>query len=737
MTEKLRFAADATIITRIGKELVAKQETALIELVKNAFDADATKVDVVFGEGPTGAELQIIDNGTGMGRAELVDGFLRLASNLKVTSPRSSVFGRQRAGSKGIGRFAAQRLGERLTLTTRTADMSSGLRLHVNWNEFAAGRDLNAVEVTVEEASECERGTVLQIQGLRDEWTDAQIRRCFRGVLELQQPFPVAPVQGDDGADPGFIVRFKRKNELLGDDTAVADLQTEILDNLHAIIEMQVDDRGRATWRISKNRFGDTRDWQPIHHEHQESSDPPAYAFLRNVWMKAHYVVLDRRLLSSLVYTRVRDVLSGSGGIRLYRNGFRVVPYGDPDNDWLHLDEVYAKRALLAPLANRNFFGLVEVRDASGELFEERTSREGLIETPAFVELRDLASSVLVTAATRMSEDRGRKTRAGGRAKRTATSGAPDPLAEVTEAVKAVQDAAEKVAESGSSGSAQLAQQVRGVVQLVEAKRSEFAREKEDLADEASMLRFLATLGMTSAEFNHETGMTFDAFRLDFERILEIAKAASADNDPVQAQADRAAAMLQRLDTLTSYLNGLASARSARAMDPVSLKRALDDFFRGMRLQAQAQSVSLTVESPPYDPLFTRPMHRAEIASILLNLYTNALKAIKRRGGARKIAIAVCRIPVQAKVQIRFSDTGDGIPMENRERIFDAFYTTTAAPSAGSSDIQHATGTGLGLWIVHQIVDNARGEIRVVDGEGEFTTCVEVELPAEHEDEPG
>lgn len=736
MTEKLRFAADATIITRIGKELVAKQETALIELVKNAFDADATTVDVVLGEGPTGTELQIIDNGTGMGRAELVDGFLRLASNLKVTSPRSPGFGRQRAGSKGIGRFAAQRLGERLTLTTRTASMSSGLRLHVNWNEFAAGRDLNAVEVTVEEASECEAGTVLQIEGLRDQWTDAQIRRCFRGVLELQQPFPVAPVQGNDRADPGFIVRFKRKNELLGDDMAVADLQTEILDHLHAIIEMQVDDHGRATWRISKNRLGETRDWQPIHHEHQESSDPERYAFLRNVWMKAHYVVLDRKLLSSLVYTRVRDVLSGSGGIRLYRNGFRVVPYGDPGNDWLHLDEVYAKRALLAPFANRNFFGIVEVRDASGELFDEHTSREGLIETPAFVELRGLASSVLVTAATRMSEDRGRKTRAGGRGKRTATSGAPDPLAEVTEAVKAVQDAAEKVAESGSSGSVQLAEQVRGVVQLVEAKRSEFAREKEDLADEASMLRFLATLGMTSAEFNHETGMTFDAFRLDFERILEIAKAASADDDAVQAQAERAAAMLQRLDTLTSYLNALASARSARAMDPVSLKRALDDFFRGMRLQAQAQSVSLTVESPPYDPLFTRPMHRAEIASILLNLYTNALKAIKRRGGPRKIAISVGRIPVQAKVQIRFSDTGDGIPVENRERVFDAFYTTTAAPSAGSPDTQHATGTGLGLWIVHQIVDNARGEIRVVDGEGEFATCVEVELPAEREDEP-
>jgi signal transduction histidine kinase len=729
--EKLKFATDATIITRLGKELVAKQETALIELVKNAFDADATRVDVIFGEGPTGAELQIVDNGNGMGRDELVDGFLRLSSNLKVTWPYSPVFARKRAGRKGIGRFAAHRLGERLTLTTRTAEMPTGLRLYVDWSEFSAGRDLSAVEVTVEDAGECAKGTTLQIDGLHDPWTDAQIRRCFRGVLALQQPFPVAPVEGKAHADPGFLVRFKRKNELLNDETAVADLQTEILDHLHAIIEMHVDDHGHAAWRLTKNRFGELRDWQPIHHEHLESRNPPPYASLRRVWMKAHYVILMPELLPSLVLTRVRDVLADSGGIRLYRNGFRVVPYGDPDNDWLRLDEMYAKRSILAPIANRNFFGIVEIQDSSGTLFEEHTSREGLIETPAFSELRKLASSVLVTAGIRISEDRGRKTRAGNRGKRAPISGAPDLLAEVTEVAKAVSEAAEKAAESGSVVSAQLAEQVRGVVQLVESKRTELARVEADLIDEASMLRFLATLGMTAAEFNHETGMTFDAFRLDFERILGITKALSTSDDTLRAQVERAEGMLRRLDTLTSYLNSVASARSARAMTPISLTRALQEFSRGMKLQAQSQGVSLVIETPPYDPLFTRPMHQAEIASILLNFYTNAVKAIKRRGAERKISVSVGRVQGQGRVQIRFSDTGDGIPVENRERVFDAFYTTSAAPSAGSPDVQHAMGTGLGLWIVQQIVDNAGGEIRVVDGEGEFATCLEVELPAE------
>src|SRR5436190_9368319 len=80
----LTFETDAAIIDRLGRELVARQETALIELVKNSFDADATKVDVVFLAKAGITALEVRDNGAGMTRDELVDGFLRLASDLKV-----------------------------------------------------------------------------------------------------------------------------------------------------------------------------------------------------------------------------------------------------------------------------------------------------------------------------------------------------------------------------------------------------------------------------------------------------------------------------------------------------------------------------------------------------------------------------------------------------------------------------------------------------------------------------
>jgi signal transduction histidine kinase len=735
MSEELFFETDAAIITRLGRELVAKQETALIELVKNGFDADATEVDVVFEGSGSNASLEVRDNGSGMTRRELIQGFMRLASDLKVQAPRSPRFCRQRAGRKGIGRFAAQRLGDRLILTTRTQAASVALRLSADWQRFVHGRRLEDVKVHLDEVpASGGPGTIVRIELLRDAWSEPQLRRCWRGVLALQQPFPVSPVINRDDLDPGFKVRILRSGSEFEDET-VADMQTEILDHLHASIEMKVNDKGHASWCISKNVFGPARNWAPIHHADRDAARPPPYDHLKNAAMRAYYVVLDPALLPSLVYTRVRDVLGDEGGIRLYRNGFRVIPYGDPDDDWLRLDEAYRKRSLLAPIGNRNFFGVVELEDPEGNLFEEHTSREGLIETPAFLELQLLASSVLLTAATQIAEDRGRKTRAG----RGSGSPAQSPtltLRALRAAAHAAKEAAERAAQEKGTPAAQAAvEQAIETVNLVEQTQEELEAATALLADEAAMLRFLATLGMTTSEFSHETGMTFDAFRLDFERVFEVAVQARLNDHAFADQAARAQAMLNRLDTLTSYLNALAAARSLRGMRAVSLSRAVERFEHGISGQAVSEEIELKIETPPYDALFTRPMHEAEIASMLLNFYTNSVKAMKRSKNKRRILIEADRIDgSDARVRLRFCDSGDGIPDENRERIFDAFFTTRTAPPAGAPDAEHASGTGLGLWIVNQIVTNADGDVSVSQPPSGYTTCFEVLLPTEAED---
>ncbi|MES3676970.1 sensor histidine kinase [Halomonas elongata] len=729
MKERSNFKADAAIITRLGRELVAKQETALIELIKNCYDADATNVEVYFDLESSVKYLEIHDNGVGMSYEELINGFLRLASDLKVKQPFSGIFNRKKAGRKGIGRFATQRLGDKLILETKKQRDALGYKLVVDWDEFVPGKDLHEIEVDVVEVSKEEIGTRIRIEGLRDSWSEAQIRRAWRGVLSLQQPFPIAPVQSRPKSDPGFLVKFLKSGSLYTDDSVAADIQTEILDHLHAIIELKVEDDGEVLWRISENKFGEVFDWQRFPVKGRQESEVWYSDKLKNVWMKSYYVVLDSKYLSKLVFSRVRDELSKHGGIKLYRNGFRVVPYGEPNDDWLGLDEAYAKRSELAPAANRNFFGAIEVNDPEGLYFEEHTSREGLIETEAFSELKEIASSVLITAASRIGQERGVKTRAGGMVEKSNSGGA----SKVKQALSSVREAIKSQPELGKvlKDSEENDESVE-LLELVESAEREFDDVQQQLVDEAAMLRFLATLGMTTAEFSHETGMTFDAFRFDFEKVFDAAFSSKGEDANFLKRASRAKAMLSRLDTLTSYLNSLAGARASRDIRPISVSKSIEDFMKGIKLQAEANEVEVLSEVPEFDPLYVKPMHEAELASLVLNFYTNSVKALKRSNADRRLLISARR--EEENVIINFSDSGDGVPERSREKIFEPFFTTSMAPYGGASDVEHARGTGLGLWIVHQIVTNAGGEVYLIDPPEGYSTCFEVVFQGEDSD---
>ncbi|MGO6968819.1 ATP-binding protein [Rhizobium leguminosarum] len=727
------FRTDAAIIARLGRQLVAKQETALIELVKNAYDADATEVEVVFeNRGSVHASLEIQDNGLGMSRAELEDGFLLLASENKVSNPKSNLYRRPRAGRKGIGRFSTQRLGDRMVLSTFSEGEPHTLELTVDWTEFKPGRKLEEVPITIAELPPSLRGTRIRIEGLADGWSTSQIRACWRGVLALQQPFPVAPAI-DPREDPGFKVRFLEDGSLYDDVVVVADMQSEVLNYLPVVVEMQVDGDGNASWRISKNAFGETRPWRAIHHSQRSSREPPPYGALRDVHMKAyHAILLGQNIgLPAVVQSRVREVMRNEGGIRLYRNGFRVTPYGEPEDDWLGLDEAYGQRNALAPIANRNWFGIIEVRDTEGKIFDEHTSREGLIDTPAFRELRELASAVLISAGSEIQSDRGRKV--------TTSSKSPDPeksiaLSEARKALREAREAADRaVHERKNDESVRIvAQNAARAEELISREVEVLETRRAQLADETAMLRLLSSIGMTTAEFSHETGMAFEAFRLDLDPIFDVALKAKPNDVAFATQADRAKKALIRLDTLTAYLNSAIASRATREIHPVSLSLAVEDFGRGLSAHALTQSTVIEIDTPPLDALHTEPMHEAEVASVLLNFHTNALKAMKRTSNSRKVLIVADRLENEGEVRLRFCDTGSGVREEIRDRIFDAFFTTQHAPTARAPDAAHAVGTGLGLWIVQQIVSNVGGRVFVGEPPAGYSTCMEVRFPAEN-----
>ncbi|MDZ7818229.1 MAG: ATP-binding protein [Aliarcobacter sp.] len=282
----VRFSVDAGIINRLGMELVARHETAVSELVKNSYDADATKVKILFKDSSnTGGTLEIHDNGSGMTREQLINGFMRLSSSEKMHFPLSPKYNRKRAGKKGIGRFSTQRLGQKLTIITQTIDAQQALKITINWDKFLGDSDLLSItnQISFTEKVQDE-GTILIIEQLRDTWTKAQIERVYRYASEILQPFPLSKIKNylKTTIDPGFKLNCIKIDN--GKKETIADERTMFFEHALAEIDGKVDNDGFMHLTLKSNKLG--------YREKTFLLNPNTpFEVLKNVSLKAYYFI--------------------------------------------------------------------------------------------------------------------------------------------------------------------------------------------------------------------------------------------------------------------------------------------------------------------------------------------------------------------------------------------------------------------------------------------------------------
>ncbi|SHN44755.1 Signal transduction histidine kinase [Duganella sacchari] len=758
-SENVRFSIDASHISRLGIELVSKQETAVAELIKNAFDSDATVVSVIFKNTyAPGGELEISDNGHGMSRTELLNGFMRISTQDKVHNPLSSKFGRQRAGRKGIGRFAAQRLGKYLQITSRRENQENSLLLNIDWTQFEGGKDLFLVSSQVHEVSPESVGTKLFISGVRDAWSEAQIQRTYRYVSSLLQPFPLekktVQTLSMGQSDPGFKVTiFREQNGKL---IPVAGEEQSIFPHALAKFSGRVDEDGIPFVKIVSKKYRTDYEKRIPEIEMRIKAKvevPSAYAELKGVQFNAYYFITDE--LPSGTKSMVREILNSHGGLRVYRNGFRVLPYGEEFDDWLGLQRSSALREILPPHHNTNFLGFVEITDVNGEHFEETASREGLLENSAFLQLQDFVYRALMAGVLEIGRLRGKKLYASDPKvkKKDETTGeekksAQEIAEELLEIVRRAKEAAAASAAganpdqqdpSGSDTSPQPDTSGSGgfdsddVIEKVEkfAERiGELGVESESLLEEIGMLRVLASLGLTIGEFTHEVRHTLAGLNSAITSLNNRLK----KDDEIVPEVVSLKKNIQLLQSYVRYFDDAVTQNAHRKLIAHEIRDLIGDFSEMILPTLKRQGVELTTEIIGYD-LYTKPMHKSEWASIFLNLFTNSLKAIHRSGKTGKIHIRA--ESVDEFLRVDFSDNGDGVPKENNDKIYDAFFTTSAAPGVLANDSEKLVGTGLGLKIVRDILDAANGEIELVPAEGEFATCFRIEVPLATTEEIG
>lgn len=688
------FSVDAGLIDRLGKELVGRAETAVSELVKNSYDADANLVVLNFIDSDnSGGTLEIFDDGHGMNRKELINGFMRLSSSDKFHNPVSPHCKRVRAGKKGIGRFATQRLGEELIIITKRKEAKKGIKVIIDWRKYKRDVELTSVVNPISEVeTDFEYGTKLFIKNLREPWNDSQIKRVFRYVSELLQPDFLSQISkklniSKKKGSCSFDVKFFQKN---GDLTIpIANLEKMVFDHALGTIEGKIVN-GNSKCRVKSKRFAIN-----------DSFEVGKFSSLNNIHFKVYYFIYSfdwyKGYIPKMEYNRIYDLGQDNGGVKLYRNGFRVLPYGEKGNDWINIEKKTArtKDNAYVPFGNSNFFGFVEIIDEHGEIFEETSSREGVLENSSFTLLTDF-----VLKAMRFGSQRINSARLAEKKKKKSTNNSGKTPKEKLEGLKGDNSEKDKIID-------------------------------EVLAtlDEAEMLRVLAGVGLTIAEFTHEIRQFIPAFNGSINYLLTQDLSKKVNSSLINLQEN-----FNRFRTYTSFIDNTITQNVHREKQALDIRKVVNSFFEIIKFDTDKINIQINVKFYEYD-LITTPMHPSEWNSILYNLYTNSKKAIKRaKGKAGKILIIAGK--EDDKIYLEFLDNGDGIPKKNEGRIFDAFFTTSMPTSSSASKSESISGTGLGLKIVKDIIEAYDGgDVYLTKPEPKYSTCFRIEVSGATEEQ--
>lgn len=415
MNERLQFKISAELKSVIGKDLITNDFVAIFELVKNSFDAQASRVDVVFGTNENNPEprcITIVDNGKGMSLDDIKGKWLFVAYSAKkyqVEDTDKRVY----AGNKGVGRFSSDRLGRKLRMQTKTKDEDVVHVLDIDWGEFETDPQklFHEVEIVYGKSDEFmmpagvrapDHGVVLEISQLRDpkSWNRKKMLRLKLSLTNLIDPF------GDNASPFQIVLKNKyyndedrellEKGELSSSRIVNGVVKNEIFDTLKkkttkidvsidvdGVIETTLTDRGALIYKTNQK-------------EHE-------YDFLNGVGFCCQIFYLNRS--AKATFARRMDMpIKDFGSLFLFRNGFRVFPVGEPDNDFWNIDlrraQGYARH-----LGTRDIVGRVDIR-GSEEHFKEASSRDrGLVKTPASEQLHEFVIKHCIRALERYVVD--------------------------------------------------------------------------------------------------------------------------------------------------------------------------------------------------------------------------------------------------------------------------------------------------------------------------------------------
>lgn len=802
--DKAKFDINPHVIRQLGAELVSDQVTALMELIKNSYDADASYVKIeinttdqcnisgLYNKRHNGYIL-VEDNGFGMDQETILKSWLiisysnkRAINGIKPKTP----LGRTPLGDKGLGRLSTQRLANCCEIYTKKIN-SSPFHVGFKWSDFDIVERLGEVEVNFQPTEfKGESGTKMYLLDLIDTdcWKGEGLERLKGALCQIIAPYkelkPFNIYLSVNGEIIDITQEISKLEQLnlcdinFNYSNGVMDAQIDIhlrklIGNDYSFFQKYiVTDNGK---RFEEYLFSDKKGRGQCF---QHSS--------KGYWLQSHFSFDLKSLLprpdlysDNIIddpgdfFGRIQEFYFGAQdkegdwwndlyknfkeyksfvqsqtGIKIYRNGFAVRPYGIDDNDWLLLGQGQTGGSSYYGLRPGNVVGYVAIDEAKNMGLRDKTDREGLIENASYRNFYKLISTVVSRYSENMENLRrcyadfrssflieNNKIRTMSQAfnaisaqaqKGTATSKVYD---DVQKKFISIEHKIDKVVKSESSSlfsnseDSILKKTLEEVYTILSESKSVLTQANEVLSDsmylnealqiieprldalESQLTDFseLASLGLISEMVTHDLNLISNKMLI---KSIELDKQLKANVEISKTQ------LYSLVDFIKSTVSSLRS--QMRHLDP-SLKynREKQDLFSirellneeeipyyTNKLQGKGIKIILLVEND-----FMVTINKGRIMQVFDNLINNSVYWLEKRFEPSKLHHTPLITIKVDKPWVYIEDNGEGIDKSVATILFEPFVTRKPK----------GEGRGLGLFIVRQLLDSCKCDINLDD----------------------
>jgi signal transduction histidine kinase len=682
---KVPFRLHPRVFASLGTELVTNDVVAIIELVKNSYDALAKRVDVRFVQDTEkGMHIEIEDDGTGMTRSIIKNVWCVVATPFRLNQPVSRKGKRKRrvSGEKGLGRLSAARLGKRLELITKSAKEPCW-QVNVKWDDLSKANSLNFCNVELQKCKDDNRldseGTIVRILDLRSEWNDSRMQDLREQLSRLVSPFT-------EVKDFEIYLTLPEEEEA----EPVEIKPPDFLSKPPYMVKGHVSRSGRVVCNYRYSTEQGTRAssikeqlWASTEEEEERGKVNPVcgpFKFEIRAWDIDSDSIEQLAQRFNIGKATIRKDIRNYRGVSLYRDRILVLPKTDTARDWLGLDLRRVSK-IGTRMSTSQLVGYVAITAKNNEGIKDTSDRERLEENEASKDFKEILRGIVSILEDERSKDR-------------LESKKEPPFRDLFASLSTqplIENIRTRIAEGADASE---------VLPMVEEHAAGIEKTVGQIERRLVYYSRLASLGVLAAMLIHEVrNQTLSIGGL----VIELRKQVEAGDLTaifLEKDLDIAENGIISLERLADRFAPLASrALRSRRRDSV-LEEIIDDCLAMREKDIEAKKVKVDVQSRTKNIVAVDP---GELIAVFINLLDNSLhwlSFVKDR--TRRITIKVSHRPNSSRIFVGFHDSGPGVRVGDEERIF--YPGVSRKPD----------GFGMGLTVASEIVAQYGGRMLLI-----------------------